>query len=63
MKENRGGARLGAGRKPKYGEATTNLTLRIPVSKKHEVLEIVRQYLKENEVVRNGIKHDPVYGC
>lgn len=63
MKENRGGARIGAGRKPKYGEATTNLTLRIPVSKKQEVLEIVRQYLKENEIKRDGIKFDPMYGC
>jgi hypothetical protein len=63
MKENRGGARIGAGRKQKYGEATTNLTVRIPVSKKQEVLELVRRYLKENETKRDGIKYDPMYGC
>jgi hypothetical protein len=58
-----GGARAGAGRKHKYGEATTNLTVRIPVSKKQEVLELIRLYLKENELVRDGIKFDPMYGC
>jgi hypothetical protein len=59
----RGGARPGAGAKRKYGEATANLTVRIPASKKQEVLELVRQYLKENEVNRDGIKFDPLYGC
>jgi hypothetical protein len=58
-----GGARAGAGRKHKYGETTTNLTVRIPVSKKQEVLELVRRYLKENELNRDGIKFDPLYGC
>lgn len=59
----RGGARPGAGAKRKYGEATANLTVRIPASKKQEVLELVRNYLKENEINRNGIKYDPLYGC
>jgi hypothetical protein len=59
----RGGARPGAGAKRKYGEATANLTVRIPASSKQEVLELVRQYLKENEVNRDGIKFDPLYGC
>ena len=59
----RGGARPGAGAKRKYGEATANLTVRIPASKKQEVLELVRQYLKESEVNRDGIKFDPLYGC
>jgi hypothetical protein len=59
----RGGARPGAGAKRKYGEATENLTVRIPASKKQEVLELIRQYLKENEVNRDGIKYDPLYGC
>jgi hypothetical protein len=59
----RGGARPGAGAKRKYGEATANLTVRIPASKKQEVLELIRQYLKENEVNRDGIKYDPLYGC
>jgi hypothetical protein len=27
------------------------------------VLELVRHYLKENEVNRDGIKFDPLYGC
>ena len=58
-----GGARVGAGRKHKYGEVTTNLTVRIPVSKKQEVLELIRRYLKENELNRDGIKFDPMYGC
>jgi hypothetical protein len=59
----RGGARPGAGAKRKYGEATANLTVRIPASKKQEVLELIRHYLKENEINRDGIKYDPLYGC
>ena len=45
-KENRGGARIGAGRKPKYGELTTNITFRIPISQKELIHKIVTDYLK-----------------
>lgn len=47
--DKRGGARQGAGRKPKYGEKTTNLTVRIPISKKEEVLQLIRDFLKDLE--------------
>lgn len=32
LKNNRGGSRLNAGRKPKYKEATTTVAFRVPVS-------------------------------
>ena len=38
VKDNRGGARAGAGRKPRYGEKTENLTLRVPISHKGEII-------------------------
>jgi|688.fasta_scaffold56686_6 hypothetical protein len=50
--EKRGGARQGAGAKLKYGEKTTNLTVRIPISKKEEVLQLIRDFLKDLEYTR-----------
>ena len=41
----RGGTRQGSGAKPKYGEPTTNITFRIPVSKKEYVKNMVKVYL------------------
>lgn len=45
-KKTRGGARVGAGRKPKYGEPTTNITIRVPVSHKNLIYKMVADYLK-----------------
>jgi hypothetical protein len=60
----RGGARPGAGAKRKYGEATANLTVRIPASKKQEVLELIRNYLADMRTNPVDIKQiDPHYGC
>lgn len=42
-KENRGGAREGSGRKPKYGEETTTIAFRVPVSK----VDLVKKAVKE----------------
>ena len=63
-KENRGGTRVGAGPKFKYGEATCNLTLRLPKSKKEDVRNLVREYLRDYIVTRdrNELKGD-YYGC
>jgi len=57
-----GGKRKGAGRKPKYGEKTVTLCLRIPPSKKQELLQVVRAFLKDQEVGKNK-PFDPLYGC
>jgi hypothetical protein len=45
-KKTRGGARVGAGRKPKYGEPTTNITIRVPISHKNLIYKMVADYLK-----------------
>jgi hypothetical protein len=45
--ERRGGKRQFAGSIHKYGELTTNITIRVPISKKQEVRELVKNYLKE----------------
>jgi hypothetical protein len=45
-KKTRGGARVGAGRKPKYGEPTTNITIRVPISHKNIIYKMVAEYLK-----------------
>jgi hypothetical protein len=63
-KENRGGKRVGAGPKFKYGEETINITLRIPKSKKEEVKELVRSYLNQFKVVKSDVKSKGGhYGC
>ena len=46
-KENRGGKRIGAGPKFKYGEETCNITLRVPASKRDEIKRLVYEYLKQ----------------
>jgi len=46
-KETWGGVRAGAGPKFKYGEATCNITLRVPKSKKEEVKRLVYAHLKQ----------------
>lgn len=42
---NRGGTRSGAGRKPKYKEATTTVAFRVPISKVQQVKELVKKLL------------------
>ena len=46
-KENRGGKRVGAGPKFKYGEDTVNATFRVPVSRKNAVKGVVYAYLDQ----------------
>jgi|DEB19_MinimDraft_2_1074335.scaffolds.fasta_scaffold517245_1 hypothetical protein len=48
--ERRGGVREGAGPPFAYGEATCNLTVRIPASRKEEVREMIKQYLLQYRV-------------
>ena len=44
-KEKRGGARLNAGAKPKYGEQTTTIAFRVPVSKIPEIKNVISKML------------------
>lgn len=46
MKSNRGGKRKGAGRPSLYGEETTPVVIRIPVSKVKEFREFANKKLK-----------------
>ena len=46
-KETRGGARLNAGPKLKYGEPTKQIVLRCPKSKVEELKKIIRSKLSE----------------
>jgi hypothetical protein len=48
--ERRGGVREGAGPPFAYGEATCNLTVRIPASRKDEIREMIKQYLLQYRV-------------
>lgn len=63
-KENRGGKREGAGPKFKYGEETSNITLRVPNSKKAEVKRLVYAYLEQytNKKSAKDVKGEH-YGC
>ena len=47
--ENRGGKRKFAGPPHKYAEETVNLTVRVPASKKLEVRQMIKDYLKPLE--------------
>jgi hypothetical protein len=49
-KDNRGGKREGAGPPLKYGETTVNVTLRVPISRKAEVKELVYSYLEKYKI-------------
>lgn len=56
-----GGKRQGAGRLPKYGEPTINITFRIPISSKEIVANLVKAYLN---TLDTNIKRQPSeYGC
>ena len=46
-KKKRGGARIGAGRKHRYGEVTTNITIRVPASHKKHIHQMVMEYLSK----------------
>lgn len=41
-----GGKRIGAGRKPKYNEATVTVSFRVPESMKEKVKQMVHRILK-----------------
>ncbi len=45
--ERRGGKRLGAGAKHKYGEPTTTVAFRIPKSHKDSIKKMIRLYLDD----------------
>lgn len=63
-KENRGGKRAGAGPKFKYGEETSNITLRVPTSKKAEVKRLVYAFLEQYKAVKSDItSKGGHYGC
>jgi hypothetical protein len=47
QKSKQGGARPGAGQKLKYGEATENITIRVPGSQKQAVRELVAGHLQQ----------------
>lgn len=61
-KSTRGGARIGAGRKPKYGEPTINITLRVPISHKHIIYKMVASYL-ETISHQTKLRQSEHYGC
>lgn len=48
-KENRGGKRNFAGPPHKYAEVTVNLTIRVPASKKLEIRQMIKDFLKPLE--------------
>ncbi len=59
-----GGKRVGAGPKFKYGELTSNITLRVPNSKKEDVRKLVRDYLRDYVVTRDRSESKGgYYGC
>lgn len=47
IKKQHGGARLGAGRRSRFNEETTTLSVRVPVSKKEELKNIIDTKLEE----------------
>lgn len=62
VKSTRGGVRAGAGRKPKYGEPTINITLRVPISHKLIIYKMVGDYL-ETISHQTKLKQSEHYGC
>jgi len=46
MSKSHGGKRTGTGPKRNYGEATTTVAFRVPISKAEAVRELVKQYLQ-----------------
>jgi len=49
-KPTRGGARIGAGSKPKYDEPTMTIAFRCPISKVDEVKELVKKVLNKFKI-------------
>jgi hypothetical protein len=62
VKPTRGGARIGAGRKSKYGEPTVNITLRVPISHKDLIYKMVSDYLS-SIAFQNKTHIQEHYGC
>jgi hypothetical protein len=63
VKPTRGGARIGAGRKAKYGEPTINITLRVPVSHKDLIYKMVSDYLASLVFETKKTHIQEHYGC
>jgi hypothetical protein len=61
VKKGRGGKREGAGRIPKYGEPTVNITFRVPTSSREIIRAMVKTYLDNLHIERNT--KIPEYGC
>ena len=57
-KTNRGGRRENAGRKKKYGEPTTTIAFRVPLSIVDEIKEYVKKRLQEIELYNLYTKKD-----
>jgi hypothetical protein len=49
IKTKRGGARPGSGQKKKYGEPTTTIAFRVPVSEKSNIQRMMKVALKRFE--------------
>lgn len=49
MNKKHGGKRYNAGRKSLYGEKTTTITKRVPISKKDEICKEFEKILKKYE--------------
>ena len=45
----RGGSRPGSGQKKKYGELTTTISVRVPVSEKNNIQRMLKLALKKYE--------------
>lgn len=46
---NKGGKRTGSGRKPKYTEKTTTVSIRVPKSKKDYYKQMLNSFVEINE--------------
>lgn len=53
-KNTHGGKRKGSGQKLKYGEATTTVSFRVPISGAEDIKKTVRKKLKN---LRNQLNH------
>ena len=52
MTKKAGGKRIGSGAKPKFGEPTTTIAFRVPVSKVDELKDMVNTKLSEWYVLK-----------
>ena len=57
-KTTHGGPRKNSGTKPKYSEPTKTITFRVPQSKVEDVKVMVKKYLEDFKVKKNGAKEN-----